>query len=238
MRQAERSRLAKSSRQVFRSRMERDTTISVAAARRLCAGPLVLLLAAALQAGCGGSSEGGTPSAAKSAPSTTDVRKAGTGAPYAATVISRVQPRQLAAFALLRTPPEGLPTTTRRILSGPAFGINWNLAQLIPVKSPGAYWLVPGNGHLCVISKGMMGGPGVGTTCAATAYAIAHGIADISIAPPNVKHRARLIVGVVPIGTREVIVQTHGSISATQVHHGAFVLRDSILAAPNVISLR
>jgi hypothetical protein len=154
------------------------------------------------------------------------------------TVISHVQPHQLAAFALLRSSPEGLPTSVQGILRQPVFGINWMLAQRIPVKSKGTYWLVPGNGHLCVISQGVMRGPGVSTTCAETAYAIAHGVASVSITPPRAKHPGRLIVGVAPTDSREVIVHTHGSISTTPVHHEAFVLRDSTLAAPDTISLR
>jgi hypothetical protein len=65
--------------------------------------------------------------------------------PYAAAEVLQVQPRQLARFALLRTPPEGLPLSIRRVLHRPVFGINWRLAHRIPAKSEGVYWLVPGD---------------------------------------------------------------------------------------------
>lgn len=116
--------------------------------------------------------------------------------------------------------------------------MNWKLARRLEVKSKGTYWLVPGNGHLCVISEGVMGSQGVGTTCATTAQAISHGIADISMTLPGTPHRFRLIVGVAPVGTTEVVVRTHGATSSAQVHNGAFVIRDSILAPPDTISLR
>ncbi len=118
------------------------------------------------------------------------------------------------------------------------FGINWKLAQRIPIKSEGTYWLVPGNGHLCVISQGVMHGPGVGTTCATTSQTITHGIADISITLPGAAHRARLIVGVAPDSVREALVHTRGAIAAAPVHHEVFVLRDSTLNPPDMISLR
>lgn len=213
--------------------------ISVTAARRAGAGPLTLTLLAVTLGGCGGSSDVSPSATAKLVPSTTTTQpRPEVEDPYAAPVISNAQPRQLAAFALLRTPPEGLPTATQRILRRPIFGINWKLAQRIPVKSEGTYWLAPGDGHLCVISQGVMGGPGVGTTCATTSQAIAHGIADTSITLPGAAHRTRLIVGMAPDGAREALVHTHGAIAATPVHDEVFVLRDPTLAPPDVISLR
>jgi hypothetical protein len=116
--------------------------------------------------------------------------------------------------------------------------MNWKLAQRIPVKSEGIYWLVPGNGHVCVISQGVMHGPGVGTTCATTAQVIAHGIADISITLPGAAHRFRLIVGVAPDGAREALVHTRGTIAVAPVHDEVFLLHDLTLAPPDLISLR
>jgi hypothetical protein len=213
--------------------------ISVTAARRACAGPLTLTLLTVTLGGCGDSSALSPSATVKLAPATTATQpRTDAEDPYSAPVISHTQPRQLAAFALLRTQPEGLPAATQRILRRPIFGINWKLAQRIPVKSEGTYWLVPGNRHLCMISQGVMHGPGVGTTCAATSQAIAHGIADISITLPGAAHRTRVIVGVAPDGTREALVHTRGAIAAAPVHDEVFVLRDLTLAPPDVISLR
>jgi hypothetical protein len=149
-----------------------------------------------------------------------------------------VQPPQRSAFALLRKGPEGLPPSAQRFFRGPLFGGNWSLARRIPVKAEGTYWLVPGDGHLCLLSQGVMGGPGASATCAKTAEATAHGIAAVSITPPGTPHPARLIVGVAPDGTREVLVHTRGAIAAVPVRHATFVLRDSTLNPPDFISLR
>jgi hypothetical protein len=188
--------------------------------------------------GCGGSSDASPSATAKLAPVATTQPRQDAEDPYATPVISRAQSRQLAAFALLRTPPEGLPAATQRILRRPVFGIDWKLAQRIPAKSKGAYWLIPGDGHLCVISQGVMHGPGVGTTCATTSRAVAHGIADISITLPGAAHRVRVIVGVAPDGASEALVHTRGAIAAAPVHGEVFVLRDSTLAPPDTIALR
>jgi hypothetical protein len=207
---------------------------SVATARHVCVELLALGLVITL-AGCGGSRLDAPSSAARS---TTAARPPHTPNPYATPIIRHVEHRQLAAFPLLRAPSEGLPIATQRILRKHAFGINWNLARRIPTKLEGSYWLVPGNGYLCVISQGVMHGRGVGTTCAQTAEAVAHGIADISIALPGTPHRARLIVGVAPTRAREVLVHTQGKVSVAAVHQGVFVLRDSILSSPDTMALR
>jgi hypothetical protein len=208
--------------------------VSVATARHVCVGLLALGLVIAL-AGCEGSRHDTPPSAASS---TNAARPPHMPNPYDIPITRHVQPRQLAAFPLLRTPPEGLPIATQRILRKHAFGINWNLARRIPVKLEASYWLVPGNGYLCVISQGVMHGRGVGTTCAQTAEAVAHGIADISIALPGTAHRTRLIVGVAPIRAHDVLVHTRGKVSVAVVHQGVFVLRDSILSPPDTMALR
>jgi hypothetical protein len=83
-----------------------------------------------------------------------------------------------------------------------------------------------------------MHGPGVGTTCATTSRAIAHSIGDIAITLPGRPHRYRLIVGVAPDGAREALVHTGGAIAGAPIHGEIYVLRDSTLAPPDVISLR
>jgi hypothetical protein len=206
--------------------------VSMVRTRRVRAELLALMLVIAL-AGCGSSHD-----ASSSVPSTSAAQSPRTQGPATIPVIQRVEPRQLAAFPLLRTPSKGLPTATRRILRKHAFGINWNLARQIPVKLEGRYWLAPGNGYLCVISQGVMHSPGVGTTCAQTAEAVAHGIADISIALPKTPHRTRLIVGVAPTHTRDISVHTQGKVSVAAVHRGVFILRDSTFLPPDAMTLR
>ena len=214
--------------------------VSSTAARRICAVPLLLALLTVAAVGCGGSADEqeSRPAALKStrAPAT----KPGSQAedPYALPVISRVQPPQLSAFALLRKPAEGLPLATQRFFRGPVFGSNWSLARQIPVEAEGTYWLVPGDGHLCVISQGVMGGLSVSATCVKTAEATVHGIAATSLTPPKAPHPARLIVGVAPDGTREALVHTRGVVTTVPVRSETFVLRDATLAPADFISLR
>lgn len=144
----------------------------------------------------------------------------------------------MANFALLRTQPEGLPARVQRVLRAPTFGLNWKLAQRIPVALPGAYWLVPGNGYLCVVARESLG---VGTTCAPSSEALQHGIASITITPfrPTRGVRpSRLIVGAAPDGTREVLVHTHGAVETAPVVNEVFVSRDSVDAPPDFLALR
>lgn len=161
-------------------------------------------------------------------------------------VVTYVEPPLLRGFALFRKPPDGLPTATRRVLSAPIFGANRLLARRIPVKPPeekssGAYWLVPGDAHLCIMAQGVGGEPGISTTCAQTSHALAHGIADITITPADpAAHtpESRLIVGMAPDGIRKVLVHTHGVIETAPIIHGIFTLRDSIAAPPDFTELR
>jgi len=151
-------------------------------------------------------------------------------------VVARAERRQRAAFALLRTRPEGLTSATRRLLGPPIFGMSYGLAQRIPVALTGGYWLVPGNGHLCIVEQGSMGSPGAGSTCARTADAVAHGIADTTVKRGGpggggaLAGPARLIVGVAPDGTRAVLVHTRGRMARVPVVDGTFVLRDGVVA--------
>jgi hypothetical protein len=101
--------------------------------------------------------------------------------PLGISCCGHVERRQLSDFSLLRTTPEGLPARMRHALRAPAFGSNWNMAQRVPVKLTGTYWIVPGRGHLCIVSWRSMGNPAIGTTCATTLHAIENGIADVTV---------------------------------------------------------
>jgi len=221
------------------------TDLRTNAGRRLGAGPLAALVLAALLAaapGCGASGAG-RPVATPVAPGTAAPASGGL-AGMRAPVVARVEPRQRDGFALLRSHPEGLPPRTRRLLGRPLFGMSWRLAQRIPVALPGRYWLVPARRHLCVVEEGSLGSPGAGSTCATTADALAHGLADITVkrrgsagagAPVG---PARLIVGVAPGGARAVRVHTRGRVRTVPVENGTFVLRDALVAPPDRFELR
>lgn len=155
-------------------------------------------------------------------------------------VVRRVEPLQAARFALLRTPPEGLPARIRRILRAPSAGMSWALARRIRVELPGAYWLVPANGRMCIVDRGSLGNPAVETTCVRTDRALAEGVATVTLARPHAgaPRPARLIVGVAPDGAREAAVRTRGTVARVPVVDGVFVLRDETLAPPDSLSLR
>jgi hypothetical protein len=161
--------------------------------------------------------------------------------PQAVRVVAEVEHQQLANFALLRTPPEGLPSAVQHVLKEPVFGSDWGLAQRIPAKASGAYWLLPGNGYMCVVSEGSMGSPTIGTTCARASQARHHGIAAVTVRraiPGSHIAASRLIVGLAPDGTHQVVVHTRGYTETIPVHDEIFELHDSIVAPPDFLVLR
>jgi hypothetical protein len=146
-----------------------------------------------------------------------------------------------AHFALMRTPGKELPATVRRVLRTPTSGMSWSLARRIAVPLPGSYWMVPGDGYLCIVARADPASPGVGTTCTPTAQAIEHGVVYVSITPPNpAAHVApsRLVVGVAPDGVREVLVHTRGLVAKVPVVDAVFMRRDAVAAPPDFVALR
>jgi hypothetical protein len=207
--------------------------------RRACLGSLAALGLLVGGEACG--DQGASQPAPRTAPLTAPVAP---GPLPRFRTVTRVEPRQRAAFALLRTPSEGIPAGTRRRLGRPLVGGSWRLAQRIPVALPGAYWLVPANRHVCVVAQRSAGAHGPGTTCARTADAVAHGVAHVTIrgvgpdAAPAHPRRSRLIVGVAPDGARRVLVRTRGEVATVPVVHGTFVRRDANPAPPDDLRLR
>ncbi len=137
-------------------------------------------------------------------------------------------------FALLRTPPDGIPSDVRRTLKVPVPGMDWSLARRIPLSLPGTYWLAPGPEYLCIVAT-TPESPAVGTVCAKAEQALRHGIANTSLDPSS---RTRLIVGVVPNGTRTVIVHSGTSTASVRARNGSFTLRDSVPSPPDQLTLR
>lgn len=139
-----------------------------------------------------------------------------------------------ANFVLLRTPPDGVPPKVRRALSDPVPGMSWSLARRVPVSETSTYWLVPGAKDLCVVATTPMS-PAIGTVCTSVNQALRHGIANTSLDPISGR---RIIVGVVPEGTRTVLVRSGTSTASVQARHGHFVLRDSVSLPPDQLILR
>ena len=137
-------------------------------------------------------------------------------------------------FRLLRTSVDGIPPDVRRTVRVPVPGMSWSLARRVPVSLQGTYWLVPGSEDLCVVATNPES-PAVGTVCASVNQALHHGIANTSLDPTSGK---RIIVGVVPDGTRTVLVRSGTSATSVRVRHGRFVLRDSVSSSPDLLILR
>lgn len=146
----------------------------------------------------------------------------------------RISPLLSANFELLHAPPDGIPLAANRALAGSVPGIRGNLARRIPASLPGRYWLVPGIANICVVAR-TPGSPSVGAVCATVSQALHHGVASTSLDPISGR---RVIVGVVPIGTRTVLVRTGVTTSSVRVVRGHFVLRDSVAAPPDELTLR
>jgi len=200
-------------------------TASTTVSWRIRASSLVTLLALAVGvASCGSAGSAHTESRAASTPR----------------MLVEPAPAQRAHFALLRTRPEGLPPSVRRLVHPGGTGVNPALAQRVPVVLPGRYWLLPGIGQLCLVSE-VSGVQGAETVCGSTRQAIKEGIATISFPPveraaPN--RLARLLVGVAPDGAHEALVHTRGSVAVVPVVQSVFVLRDSVRAPSDRIELR
>ena len=194
---------------------------------RACASSLVTLLLAAGVASCGAA----TPDHAGP--------RSG-GAPPAPRVLERLSRIQRHNFALLRTPPEGLPARVRRLAPGAPAAVNPALAQRIPVTAPGSYWLVPGIGSLCIVSE-VPGTPGIATICASTQGVIKHGSGTITFMPAKQAPAGmptRLLVGIAPDDAHTALVHTKSSVAAVPVINGVFVLRDSQRGPSDSIELR
>jgi hypothetical protein len=118
--------------------------------------------------------------------------------------------------------------------------MNPALAQRIPVTVPGSHWLVPGIGHLCVVSE-VPWPPWNAAVCASTQGVIKHGTGTITFTPARYAPAGmptRLLVGIGPDDTRRALVHTNDSVAAVPVVNGVFVLRDSQRGPSDSIELR
>ncbi len=193
------------------------------------------LALAGISAGCGG--QRSTPASSSTrAKASTVSRLAPPPLPEATTPIHNVNRAQRSHFALLRGEPEPLPPSIRRILRRPTFGMNWDLAQRVPISLRGSFWLIPGRHVLCLLHAETI--HEASSACAPTKTAFAHGVVAASLQEASAGTPAkRLIVGVVPDGTTEAVVHTGGMVSRIAITHNLFVLEDSTKEPPDVVSL-
>jgi hypothetical protein len=126
----------------------------------------------------------------------------------------------------------------RRMLRKPEYGMNWNLAQKLPIPTDGRFWLVPANGFLCLV---VQKGPNTGNqVCSETKEVLGHGLFVTFLAahPKELVYGARrFILGVVPDYARKVGIDTDGSKVMAPVDEGVFVRRDSASASPSRLIL-
>lgn len=207
------------------------------AGRRVRAGLLALVVAVGglgLWLAPGGDDRPATaPSPSAEAPPSSP-RSAPAAIPRPA-MAKRVETRQARAFAVLRTPPEGVPATVVSPSREVPFGLNTRLAQRLRVAVDGTYWLVPGNGYLCILRVERPGSPGA-SSCTTSARALTNGIALTTISPRG--YERRIIVGAAPDGARLARVHTSGTVAVAPVVRNAFALTDRAADPPDRVTLR
>jgi hypothetical protein len=155
----------------------------------------------------------------------------------ALSVIRHLEDRQRASFAVFRTSPEPLPWSMRRAMRRPIYGINWGLAQRLPIRVPARAWAVPGDGYICILSLQVRRGRrAVGATCDNTETALDHGLATTLLTEQGtgvLQRSYRVIVGIAPDRAREVVANGLGSTVRIAVVSGVFIRRDTVPYPPD-----
>lgn len=142
-----------------------------------------------------------------------------------------VDRRQLAAFAVLRSPTVGMPATVPRQDVRTLLDLDPALAHPLPTAPRGRFWVVPGRESLCLLDVGQAGQ--VVSSCVQTADALRHGVALTLIDAST-----RRIVGVAPDGTRRVRIRTdRASVTTARVVSGVFDHRDHSRRPPDRFAL-
>jgi hypothetical protein len=150
--------------------------------------------------------------------------------------IKRPEPLQARSFALLRTPPEGLPAKIARALPSRTHGENFRLAQRIPAPAPPGFWLVPGHDTLCIVSP-QEGPPGINCTTTEHALGYATGaVVFLGAGGPRGTPKRRVFVGVSPDPTRRIRVDTVDASATVPVTAGVYALRDRVIGSPDKLT--
>jgi hypothetical protein len=199
--------------------------VTVSSPLRICMRFVLVTVVLGLFAGC---------SRAGREESTTSRAAVPSAAPPAedSTPIRRVVDAQIARFALLRSPPEGLPDRVRRVLRQPSYGMNWSFAQRVPGAPGGTYWLVPGRDTLCLLHA--RDRHQITSACAPTDVALKHGVVSASLQSGNPPRR--LVVGILPSDVQRVTVRTGAVTTTAPVTRGLLILRDARQAPPDEIT--
>jgi len=165
-------------------------------------------------------------------------RETATG-PASVAVIEDTEAQQLAAFAVLRSPPERMPADLRKILRHPVFGANFALAQRLPVPLHRRFWVIPGRGTICLVARTAKG-MAAETTCSGTAQILQQGLVTTTLASRCVSRAPapRVIVGVAPDDESEALIRTGRETVTAEIDNGVFVVRDRAADPPDSIGFR
>jgi hypothetical protein len=141
-----------------------------------------------------------------------------------------------ASFAIFRTPPENLPKLVRRILQRAKYRVNWTLVQRLPLRIHTPVWAVQRKNLICLVNEQNQI---VGTTCNSIQNALKYGISTtfLSDASTGASRTRRIIVGIAPNRTREVVAHTSGSTVRIPVVDGVFLQRDAVKNPPDRMTL-
>ena len=125
----------------------------------------------------------------------------------------------------------------RQAMRRPIYGINWGLAQRLPIRDPAHAWAVPGDEYICILSLQVRRGRGaVGATCTSMEAALDHGLATTFLSDRGsgaFQRSYRVIVGIAPDRAREVVINGPGSTGKIAVVSGVFIRRDTATYPPD-----
>jgi hypothetical protein len=157
--------------------------------------------------------------------------------PRSVPVIRRLQPWQRARIALFRGQPQALPLEFRRVIGAPIYGVNWALAQQLPVAVADV-WAVPGDNHICLFDRNR--DQTVGGACASRRQALKQGVTATHLTNTSTGAHIdqRTIVGIVPDRTQSVEIHVSGTLMKAQVIRNVFAVRDGGTRPPDRITLR
>lgn len=108
-----------------------------------------------------------------------------------------------------------------------------SLAHRLPMHSLAPFWVVPGDGFLCILIE--QEPHSVSSACATTSEAFTHGLAITLL---DGQGRGRTVVGIAPDGPRRAVLQGNGIADVAKIDHGMFVHRDSLSVPVNQVLLR
>lgn len=144
-------------------------------------------------------------------------------------------------FDLFHTDPESVPASITRLVrrNPPRFGLNWRLAQRLPIRLRDPYWIVPGERTLCLTTREETGE--VRLSCQPTFEALKHGVATVSIqgvSRPGKGIGVRHIVGLAPNRARYIVIRTGERREVVAVRRHVFVVSDSASLPPTDMTVR